>query len=112
MAKAEALEGEPKKLELVGRSSDKTNLSKGQVTAIFSLFATIDRENTGKITSSHARKLASSGSLDENNSGHVSFGHFLEHFKTERVLGHFEQTLDSGEEVKKWIAGKEKLLEN
>jgi len=110
LSKAEALKGEPKQLDLVGRSSNATSLSKGQVTAIFRLFATVDRENTGKIASSLARKLASSGSLDENNSGYVSFAHFLGHFKTERVLGQFEETLDSEEEMKKWIAGKEKLL--
>jgi len=110
LAKAEALNGEPKKLYLVAQR--KKLLSKHQVTAIFSLFAALDREKSGKIGSSEARKLASSGALDQNNSGHVSFGHFLKHFKTERSLGHFEETLESEEEMKKWVEEKQKLLKD
>ena len=98
--------GNATKLKLVKPSDGETHLSFSQTTAIYNLFAALDRENTGKIPSETKDLVVKSASreavlltelkafIDEkkdiNGDGEVSFGEFLEAFRNQEDPGNTE----------------------
>ena len=98
--------GKEIKLKLVKPSDGTTHLSYEQTTAIYNLFKTLDPENTGKIPEETKNMVVTSASpaavllnelkayiddkKDLDGDGAVSFGEFLEAFRTHEDPGNAE----------------------
>ena len=104
------------KLKLVKPSDGTTHLSYAQTTAIFNLFVALDPNNTGKIPEETKNLVVKSSSKatvllnelkayiddkkDLDGDGEVSFGEFLEAFRTHEDPGNTEDINNLAEEFK------------